>query len=532
VLRDVTKTLVRKKGASGLVRCAAPAVLCAAFFFSLLPSAASAPSAGDAVPPRDGASSSKPPAHDPAGGKMEAAVLYRPVLKKTSDLGPGTRNIRVLVHYGRTEFFVANGRPFGFECEAFTEYEKFLNKSVRKKKLKIGITFIPVRFEELIPFLLEGKGDIAAGFITATAERRRKAAFTNPYIDNVSEVLVAHAGVEAPKSLNELSGRKVHVLRGSSFAQHLRELNGRLKAEGHKPVEVVEMPASANADDILEMVNAGILEFTFVDDFIARLWEQILPQIKVVKGVKLNEGGSIAWAVRPDNPELLNSLNAFIDYAAKNLRRRTAEVMRRYFKDTKFIENPLANELSGRVRQLSPMFKEAGERKKLDWLMMMAQGYQESQLDQRLRSRKGAIGIMQLLPATGRSMGYRDITKARSNIAAGVAYLDWIRSNYFNADDIPQDARVDFSLAAYNAGPMRIEAMRREARRRGLNPNLWFDHVERVCLDKIGEETVRYVANVNRYYIAYRMSHEIDKDRNLIGPPAAATPAAQPASAR
>lgn len=540
MLQDGRRTGVKKRGAAGAVRPAAPAVLCAAFFFCLLLSAAPALPAGDAHPPRDEAAAERPPAFDPAGGKMEAAVLYRPVLKKTSALGPATRNIRVLVHYGRSEFFVANGRPFGFECEAFTEYEKFLNKSVRKKKPKIGITFIPVRFEELIPFLVEGKGDIAAGFITATAERRRKAAFTKPYLDNVSEVLVANDAVEAPKSLNELSGRKVHVLRGSSFEQHLRELNGGLKAAGLKPVEVVEMPASANADDILEMVNAGILELTFVDDFIGRLWEQVLPHIKVVKEVALNEGGGIAWAVRPDNPEFLNSLNSFIDYAAKNLRRRTAEVMRRYFKDTKFIENPLANELSGRVRQLGPMFKEAGERKKLDWLMMMAQGYQESQLNQKLKSKKGAIGIMQLLPATGRSMGYRDITKARNNISAGVAYLDWIRTNYFNADDIPQDARVDFSLAAYNAGPMRIQAMRRETGRRGLNPNLWFDHVERVALDKIGEETVRYVANVNRYYIAYRMSHEIDKDRNLIGPPAAASPGlpaaaspgAPPASAR
>ena len=520
MLQDGTIRRLKKRGAAGAGSLPVAAVGCLAFFFCVLLPAAPASPAGDAVQPHDGASASRPSAHDPAGGEEATAVLYRPVLKRTSDLGPGTRNIRVLVHYGRTEFFVANGRPFGFECEAFTAYEKFLNKSRRRKKPKIGITFIPVRFEELIPFLLEGKGDVAAGFITATAERRQKVAFTEPYIDNVSEVLVANAAVEAPKSLNELSGRKVHVLRGSSFAQHLRDLNGRLEAAGLKPVEVVEMPASANADDILEMVNAGILELTFVDDFIARLWEQVLPQIKVVREVTLSEGGDIAWAVRPANVELLKSLNAFIDYAAKNLRRTTAEVMRRYFKDTKFIENPLTNELTGRARQLGPIFKEAGEKRKLDWLMMMAQGYQESQLDQRRRSKKGAIGIMQLLPTTGRSMGYRDITNARNNIAAGVAYIDWIRTNYFNTDDIPQDARVDFSLAAYNAGPMRIQAMRQEAKRRGLNPSLWFDHVEHVVLDKIGEETVRYVANVNRYYIAYRMSHEIDKERYSIGPPA------------
>ena len=507
---------------------AVAAALCAALVLCLSSPAASRSPAGR-TPARDAVSDEKVALLDPSGGELEAAVLYRPVVKKTSDLGPETRNIRILVHYGRTEFFVANGRPYGFECEAFMEYEKFLNRSARKKKPKISITFIPVRFEELIPFLIQGKGDIAAGFITATPERQRRAAFTDSYIDNVSEVFVAHTGVEQPKNLNELSGRKVYVLRGSSFAQHLRELNDRLKTAGLKPAEIVEMPASANADDILEMVNAGILDLTVADDFIARLWAQVLPNITIVPDVVLSKGGDIAWAVRPENVEFLKSLNDFIDYASKNrnMRRRYAIAMKRYFKDTKFIENPLAGELSARVKQVGPHFKEAGEKNKLDWLMMMAQGYQESQLDQKVRSRKGAIGIMQLLPSTGRSMGYRDITNAHSNIAAGVAYIGWIRNNYFNEEDIPPDSKVDFSLAAYNAGPMRIQAMRREAKRRGLNPNLWFDHVERVVLDKIGEETVRYVANVNRYYIAYRLSHDIDRDRNRMAAPAAAPPDAQ-----
>lgn len=145
--------------------------------------------------------------------------------------------------------------------------------------------------------------------------------------------------------------------------------------------------------------------------------------------------------------------------------------------------------------------------------MMMAQGYQESQLDQNTISPRGAIGVMQVLPATGKSVGFNDIRNARNNISAGVAYLDWIRKNYFNDEAIPADARVDFALAAYNAGPLRIESMRQLAKKRGLNPNIWFGNVERVALDRIGEEPVRYVANINRYYIAYRMGHEIERER-------------------
>jgi membrane-bound lytic murein transglycosylase MltF len=457
------------------------------------------------------------PHNDSSLSDEAQAVLYRPVERKTSDLDGKTRTIRVLVHYGRTKFFVANGRPYGAEYEAFAAYEKFVNESAGRKKRKINITFIPVKFEELIPSLLEGKGDIAAGFITVTDERKNKVAFADPYLENVSEVLVAHAGAKLPKSLEDLSGEKVHVLRGSSFAQHLRELNVRLADQGLRPVEIVEMPPSANVDDILEMVNAGIFDLTFADDHVANLWEHVLPDIRVVREVTIRKGVNIAWAVRPDNHEFLRSLNAFVAYSRRHLKHVNAQVMRRYFQDTKFLENPLKQELFGRVKQVGPFFKEAVGKNDLDWLMMLAQGYQESQLNQNLRSPRGALGIMQLLPGTAKGLGYHDITKsARNNIAAGVAYTDWIKKNYFNAQEISPGARVDFTLAAYNAGPERIQSLRREAKRRGLDPNVWFDNVERVALDKIGEEPVRYVANVNRYYIAYRMSEAIEQERDTL----------------
>ncbi len=305
----------------------------------------------------------------------------------------------------------------------------------------------------------------------------------------------------------------MHVLRGSSFTQHLNALNERLAAEKLPPVKVVELPSSANADDILEMVNAGIFELTFVDDCVADLWSQVLPDIRIVRNVTLSRNGNFAWAVRPENQELLKSLNSFVHYGEAHLQTKGAEVWRRYFKDTKLLKNPLRQEEVGRVKRLSPHFRAAGEKNKVDWLMMMAQGYQESELDQSVRSPSGAVGIMQILPETARSIGYRDISKAQHNIHAGVAYLNYIRKNYFTEPEIPPGARVDFALAAYNAGPSRVQWLRREAAKRGLNPNIWFNNVERVALDKIGEETVRYVANINRYYIAYRMSHNLDEGK-------------------
>jgi membrane-bound lytic murein transglycosylase MltF len=447
---------------------------------------------------------------DPWLNEEAAAVLYRPLGIGKADLGPDTRAVRVLVHYGRSEFFVANGKPYGIEYEAFNEYEKFLNRHGQKKSPKITVAFIPVRLEELIPSLLEGKGDIAAGLLTVTEERKAVVAFTDPYIQQVKEVLVSYAGAERPRDLAGLSGRKIHVLRGSSFSQHLQALNRQWEKSGRQPVQIVEMPASTNADDLLEMVNAGIFQYTVVDDFVAELWSKALPDICMTPEVVLHEGGQIAWAVRPDNPELLKNLNSFIQYGRGHLKPKIQEVWRKYFKDTKLIKNPLSQEGRGLVKQVSPHFKEASAKNKFDWLMMLAQGYQESELNQGLISPRGSVGIMKLLPGTAHELGFNNIRNIGNNISAGVAYLGFIRQNYFNEPAIPPDARVDFALAAYNAGPNRIQTLRQEARKRGLNPNLWFNNVERVALDKIGEEPVRYVANINKYYLAYRMSHFLD----------------------
>jgi membrane-bound lytic murein transglycosylase MltF len=449
----------------------------------------------------------------PPSVKEVSPILYRPVEKNLADLAPNTRHIRVLVQYSKSGFFVANGHPYGLEYEAFAEYEKYLNKKHSKHAPRIAITFIPVHFEDLIPYLLDGKGDIAAGQITITKERQQRVAFTSPYIRNVQEVLVAHTGAPALHSMEDLSGKTVHVIRQSSFVQHLNDLNEKLSRAGLPRVKIVETPANISSSDILEMVNAGILKYTFVDDFMADLWSKVLPDIKILNDICLNKVGDIAWAVRPDNPNLLKSLNRFIDYARHNLKAKTDRVWKDYFKDTKFIKNPLELEAYALVKELSPHFKDAGTMNKLDWLMMMAQGYQESELQQNVRSSRGAIGIMQILPSTAKSLGYKDITKTRDNILAGVAYLNYILQNYFTDREISPDARVDFALAAYNAGPTRIDSLRREAKRKGVNPNIWFNNVERVALDRIGEETVRYVANINKYYIAYRMSHELDEHK-------------------
>ena len=444
-------------------------------------------------------------------GDDASAVIHRMTRPYKGDIGPKTRSIRVLVHFSRTKFFVANGVARGFEHDLMKEFEAHLNKGRKRRASKVPVIYIPVRFEDLIPRLLEGHGDVAAGLMTVTDERSKRVKFTLPYIRNVAEVVVAHAGAMPLRSVHDLAGRKVHVLRGSSFVERLKASN-RVRGFFGRPVEIVELPASASSEDILEMVNAGIFQYTVADDFMAGLWAKVLPDLRVT-GVRLSEGNQIAWAVRPDNPKLLAALNDFIDEGKDQLPKRAAELHQHYFQNVKVLRNNLAPDVVGRKKDLAPHFQGSGKRYSFDWLFIMAQGFQESGLDQKARSPSGAVGVMQLLPSTARDMGHHDVdVNSRSNIEAGAKYMRFLITHYFNEPDLPPAVRFDFALAAYNAGPGRIQQMRKLARERGLDPNRWFGNVEQVTLEKVGEEPVQYVANIHKYYTGYKLSGELQAE--------------------
>jgi len=455
-----------------------------------------------------------------AGGGDASAVIYRTTRKDTSDLGPDKRAIRVLVHFSRTKFFVENGVPRGFEHDLMKEFETFYNKGTKRGKVRIPVIFIPVRFDQLLPMLREGRGDVAAGLLTITQARKKRVQFTLPYIRNVAEVVIAHASAPPINAVEDLAGLKVHVLRGSSFVERLHALNRRLWRSAKPRVKIVEMPSDTSTEDLLEMVNAGIFLYAVADDYMGKLWTDVLPHLRVLD-VRLSEGNDIAWAVRRNNPRLLHALNDFIDQGKDRLPRQAAELHRRYFQDADFLRNNLTPDFLGRKKHLAPYFQAASKRQGFDWLFLMAQGFQESRLVQSARSSAGAVGVMQLLPSTGKQMGYTDIiTSAKDNIAAGAKYMRHLIDVYFDEPGIPPAARFDFALAAYNSGPTRIVQLRKLAAQRGLDPDRWIQNVERVALEKIGRQPVQYVANIHRYYTAYRLAEDIQGDRS--GSPAPA----------
>jgi len=193
----------------------------------------------------------------PPGGKENVLInLIKTPFKGDFDQMQERRLIRILVNYSRTRFFHDHGRPRGFEYELLKAYEKELNKGVKHYK-RVKLIFVPVPFDQLFAALKAGKGDIAAG-LTVTAQREKQVAFTQPYIPDVSEVVVHHKAIKSLKKVTDLSGRKVYIRKNSSYVTHLKQLNDRFKEQKLKPIKIVQAQQYIVTEDILDLVNARL----------------------------------------------------------------------------------------------------------------------------------------------------------------------------------------------------------------------------------------------------------------------------------
>jgi membrane-bound lytic murein transglycosylase MltF len=417
--------------------------------------------------------------------------------------------VRILVSYSKTNFFIMDGRGRGFEHDLMEEFERYLNAGKKKSEPYTSVIYIPVAFDQLLTALQAGRGDIAAAGLTITEDRARNVAFTDPYIENVDEVLVTHRGAPDFETWDEVAGVKIHVAHGTSYVEHLAKVNKDLEARGLEPLQITEAESSLQSEDLMEMVNARLIDYTVVDSHKAELWARLLPDIKLQAAVTAHEGGQIAWAVRKNSPELLVKLNQFISEDLSNRMNKVKSLYGSYFQATKWVKNPNHWTFSKRVHTLIPLFQKYAERYRVPWLLMMAQGFQESSLNPGAVSPVGAIGVMQVLPATGKDLGFPDVRPADPNIHAGIKYMRWIVDNYFKDSDLPPSERVYFALAAYNAGPNRIARLRNKAPELGLDPDRWFGNMEVVVLMHVGREPVRYVSNINKYYINYKTMQQL-----------------------
>jgi membrane-bound lytic murein transglycosylase MltF len=425
------------------------------------------------------------------------------------------RLIRVLVVASKTRYFIDKGRELGIDAETARAFEDEINKKYKTKALRIHVALFPVSRDKLLPDLIAGIGDIAAGALTITPDRQQLVEFTDPSRDNVNEIVVTGPTAAQLKTLDDLAGQTILVRKSSSYFTHLDALSKTFQNRNLAPITLEAAAEDLEDEDLMEMVNAGLLPLVVVDRYKARFWAQLYKNIKPREDLIINEGGEIAIAIRKNSPLLKAELNAFV----KTHRIGTSfgnTLARRYLQSTKMMTDAYSTEEMGRFQKLVDLFAKYGSTYQFNELMLMAQGYQESQLDQSRRSPRGAVGIMQMLPATAADPAINitgiDSNAAR-NIEAGAKYMALLRDKYLSDPAINDKNKTLMTFAAYNAGPGNLAKFRRLAAKSGLDPNIWFNNVELAAAKIVGQETVKYVGSIYKYYIAYELVRRREANR-------------------
>ncbi|UFI02263.1 transglycosylase SLT domain-containing protein [Roseibium aggregatum] len=413
--------------------------------------------------------------------------------------------IRVLIPFSKTGYFIDKGVQRGSSVDLMTEFDKYLNKIHEKKAKDAKLVLVPTLRDHLFSDLAAGKGDIAIGNLTITREREDLVAFSSPLLKDVHEVPVTAAGVADLPSPEALSGQTVHVRASSSYYQSLKALNDRLGQKGAKPVDIVTADEHMEDEDLLEMVSAGAIYMVIVDQHKAELWLEVLDGLKMHPSAAVRTDGEIAIAVRNNAPELLKEVDAFAATVTKGTLLGNI-ILKRYLKEADYLRDMRSADYKNDLASLQTIFQKYGDEYEIDWLLIAAQSFQESRFDQKAHSRAGAVGLMQIKPATakGDPINISGIdADPDKNVQAGVKYLRYLANQYFAGLQTRDANQTFFALAAYNAGPSRFAKLREKAKQQGFDPDKWFDNVEWIVASEIGREPVDYVGNIYQYYVVF-----------------------------
>src|SRR5262245_22226011 len=335
------------------------------------------------------------------------------------------RRLRFAAPYSRTLYYSDKGKERGLTAELARDFEQYVNRKYAKQlgKRPFTVILIPSTRTELIEDVAAGLADIGAGNLAVTEARLQKVDFFAP-VDRKPNTEILLTGPKSPPvaNLDELSGKTIHVRPSSSYHESLLKLNERFNKDSKAPVTIVKLPDALEDEDIMEMLNAGLLQFAVVDDWKAKLWAQILPNIKVREDIVLAAGGKVGWAIRKNSPKLRAEVEDF--YKSYDKKQgvhayRLAQLQKR----VKQIKNNAGDAERKRFSDTLALFQKYGPKYGFDPVMLAAQGFQESQLRQDARSHVGAIGIMQIMPATGKELKVGDISVAEPNVHGGAKYM-------------------------------------------------------------------------------------------------------------
>ena len=391
------------------------------------------------------------------------------------------RSIRMLVPYSRTLFYLEKGEAHGLTADLARDFETYLNHKHAKALggRRITVSLIPTTRDRLLTDLAAGKGDVSGGNLTATASRMQTADFVAPTEqDPALELLVSGPGAPPVATLDDLSGKKVNVRQASSYFESLEALNRKLGAANKPLVRIVTMPDALEDEDVLEMLNAGLFEFTVVDSWKAKLWAQTVPQIKVHDDIVLRTGGMIGWAIRKQSPKLQAEVDGFYKTASQQglIGARLANYQARL----KEIAGTYSGTAPKRFDETLTLFRQYGKQYAFDPLMMAADAQTASPSGEQL------------------AQDVQERTK----------YIDQLMTKNFPDAQFSELDRTWFTFASNKSGPENISRMRQEAAKRGLDPNRWFNNVELVTTENYGMQSTAYVRDIMKYRVSYDLIAE------------------------
>ncbi len=408
--------------------------------------------------------------------------------------------LRVLTRNNASTYFLWRGELQGFEYELVKRFAK-------KHKLRLEMV-VPPSHDLLIPWLQQGKGDIIAAAMSQTGQREQQGvSFSRPY-NTISEIVVSRSDDPIDRA-EQLAGRRVVVRQSSSYWQSMEQLQ-----QQGIPFELVAAPEELETEELIAQLARGEIDLTVADSHILDIELTWRNDIRAAFHLTERQHG---WIVRPENTELLKAVNAFHRKEYRGLFYNI--IYKKYFHNPKRILSHVEERVDGGGNgALSPydeLVRKHAKQYGFDWRLIVSQMYQESRFNPKAKSWVGALGLLQVLPRTAREMGISNLHKPENGLHAGVQYLHWLLKRFEPELDIGE--RTWFALAAYNAGIGHVRDARSLARKKGWNPNQWFDNVERAMLllsnkryaKKAkhgyvrGHEPVNYVRQIRERYLAY-----------------------------
>jgi membrane-bound lytic murein transglycosylase F len=413
--------------------------------------------------------------------------------------------LRVITQNNSTSYFLYRGVEAGFHYDLAKWFTEELG-------VRLEIVVSPTT-RDLVPWLLQGRGDLIVSALPTDAPRANRVLFTRPFLHTTLVLITRTDRVPKISSVEHLRSANIMVQPSTNTIRYLRRLSGQLDFS----LNLKAAQETSEAEDLLEQVASGQIDATVVEKRIAKV--ELLHHDNLRIALEFDDATqTMGFATLPENKRLLRAADNFLRKYYRGTRFNM--IYNRYHKNRartkKMRDSHLRADRDGALTPWDPIFQSEAKSAELDWRLIAAQAVQESRLDPSAVSQFGARGLMQLMPATAKELGVRHLHSPASSIAGGTRYMNQLMRR-FDAPDIALKDRVRFSLASYNAGSGHVDDARRLAKRMGLNPNRWFQNVEKAMLllskpkyyQKAkygycrGTEPVRYVSEIQSRYDNY-----------------------------